>query len=166
MADALLVMYRLTADQAESVNRRRDHAQRNQHEIVHGHHGYQAHVGNSVSPGEAFPMLIVRTWEKVGDIQYVNGQVFLDGNDTLWVTSVRAGTEFGQYATAAEIEAAEKAAAAKAKAAQDAADKAAAAEASKAKAEHEAADKAAVAQQKADDKAEASKGHTQARTRS
>lgn len=55
--------------------------------------GFQVHVGNEVRVGDVVPMLIVKTWE--GDL--VNGQVFLDGNDTLWVTSAHEGPEPGQY---------------------------------------------------------------------
>lgn len=47
--------------------------------------GNSAH-GNYIEVGEHLPMMIVRVWDK--NIGYVNGQVFLDGNDTLWVTSV------------------------------------------------------------------------------
>lgn len=42
--------------------------------------------GNPVDTGDVYPMLITRPW---GDTptSAVNGQVFLDGNDSLWVTS-------------------------------------------------------------------------------
>lgn len=47
-------------------------------------------TGNRAEAGQVYPMVIVRAW---GDQPHsaVNGQVLLDGDDTLWVTSVTAG---------------------------------------------------------------------------
>lgn len=45
--------------------------------------------GNSVSSGDIFPMIIVRVWNF--EPGTVNGVVLLDGNDTLWVSSVIPG---------------------------------------------------------------------------
>ena len=73
-----MVIYKLKASEVIRINARRSDAQ-------------NAHVGNTAV--EEFPMLIVRTWAN----GMVNGQVFLDGNDTLWVTSVTEGTEAGQF---------------------------------------------------------------------
>jgi hypothetical protein len=56
--------------------------------------GAQAHIGNPVMPGDVQPMMIV---EVAGD-QRVNGQVFLDGNDVLWVTDVPEGSGAGMWA--------------------------------------------------------------------
>ena len=53
--------------------------------------------GNSVSAGDVFPMLITRVWGS-DPLAAVNGQVFLDGNDNLWVTSVTCGGGHRQYA--------------------------------------------------------------------
>lgn len=52
--------------------------------------GAQAHIGNDVKAGNVYPMLIVAVW---GDTETsaVNGQVFLDGNDVFWATSVSVG---------------------------------------------------------------------------
>ena len=75
-----MVIYKLKASEVMRINARRSDAQ-------------NAHVGNTVRAIEEFPMLIVRTWEN----GMVNGQVFLDGNDTLWVASVTEGTEAGQF---------------------------------------------------------------------
>ena len=47
-------------------------------------------VGNDPEVGQVYPMLIVRCWGTTAESS-VNGQVFLDGNDTLWVTSVGQG---------------------------------------------------------------------------
>lgn len=48
--------------------------------------GFQTHDGNPVEAGEIYPMVIVRTW---GDkpTSPINGQVLLDGGDSLWKTS-------------------------------------------------------------------------------
>jgi hypothetical protein len=43
-------------------------------------------------------MLITRLWTDAPDEDsVVQGQVFLDGNDSLWVTSVKQGSEPGQW---------------------------------------------------------------------
>ncbi len=48
--------------------------------------GAQAHIGNSVEPGDICPAMVVRVWDsKTGS---VNLQVLLDGSDTYWATSV------------------------------------------------------------------------------
>ncbi len=50
------------------------------------------HVGNPVAVGQVFPMIITRVWDtKPTEESVVQGQVFLDGNDTLWVASVKQG---------------------------------------------------------------------------
>lgn len=80
------VYYWLTAQQAEDTNRRRTY----RGGPVIG----QKHVGNMVAEGDVFPMMIVKVWETdddKADDPAVNGQVFLDGNDVLWVTSVHVG---------------------------------------------------------------------------
>lgn len=48
--------------------------------------------GNSTNPGEVVPMIIVKVWPNS-----VNGQALLDGNDSLWVTSVDEGVARGQW---------------------------------------------------------------------
>jgi hypothetical protein len=52
--------------------------------------GTQLHVGNEHQAGEVVPMIIVRVWGDQPESHF-NGQVFLDGNDTYWVQSVRIG---------------------------------------------------------------------------
>lgn len=47
-------------------------------------------AGNGVSGGEIYPLIITRVWGQAPE-SAVNGQVMLDGNDTLWVTSVQEG---------------------------------------------------------------------------
>lgn len=53
-------------------------------------------AGNGVSEGDVFPMVITRVWNE--DPGTVNGQVLLDGNDALWVTSVMPGEGSCHYA--------------------------------------------------------------------
>lgn len=53
-------------------------------------HGVQPSLGNPVSPGEHVPAMVVRVWpNEFGNNPGVNLQVFLDGNDQLWATSVK-----------------------------------------------------------------------------
>lgn len=75
-----IVTYRLSEQDAVEITQRR---------------GLQVHAvellrGNKVKEGDAFPMMIVRVWDDQPD-SCVNGQVFMDGNDTHWATSVQAG---------------------------------------------------------------------------
>lgn len=89
-----IVLYKLTAEDAEQVNRRRHDAI--SHANIHRERassGAVRHEGNHAAAGDVFPMVIVRVWGATEGTA-VNGQVLLDGNDTLWVTSViQAGTE-------------------------------------------------------------------------
>lgn len=49
--------------------------------------------------GDVLPLLVCRVWpnEFGTDKSGVNGQVFLDGSDSLWVTSVGEGAGEGQW---------------------------------------------------------------------
>lgn len=47
-------------------------------------------AGNPVKEGDTFPAMIVRTWGDAPE-SAVQLQVFLDGNDTHWATSVQVG---------------------------------------------------------------------------
>jgi hypothetical protein len=77
-----IVHYALSAYEAERASLRREVA---------------GDVGNPVSEGDVFPALIVRVW---GDSSQsmVNLQVFLDGSDNRWITSVSVGVGPGTYA--------------------------------------------------------------------
>lgn len=79
------VIYTLSAQDAEEINRRRttgpDIAGRIKEEKWPL--GAQAHIGNSVAEGNEFPAVVVRTWD--GDV--VNLRVILDGSDDYWATS-------------------------------------------------------------------------------
>ena len=48
--------------------------------------GAQAHIGNEAKEGDTFPMLITKCWGDTPTAS-VNGQAFLDGNDVRGVTS-------------------------------------------------------------------------------
>jgi hypothetical protein len=105
------IIYTLSAADAEAINRRRtnggsiaermrmsipavDHAKgdENLEGMVCGWPtGAQAHIGNDVAEGMRFPGVVVRDWQEEGTAAGVeakpNLQVWLDGNDALWVTS-------------------------------------------------------------------------------
>jgi hypothetical protein len=88
------VHLRLSAQCAAKINQRRRDAENNSRsETPRPHDGAQVHVGNPVAEGDEFPMVICRVWSEAT----VNGQVFLDGNDTLWTSSVVEGTEPGTW---------------------------------------------------------------------
>lgn len=113
-----IVLYRLTADDAAQVNRRRTTgasigermkafvttalvnapAGANPEPVqVHAWPaGAQAHIGNEVREGDVFPMMIVKVWGETST-SAVNGQVFLDGNDVFWATSRAAGDGPGTF---------------------------------------------------------------------
>lgn len=98
-----IVLYMLSESDAKAINRRR--ADRlayqanpyNDPRIAKKPTGFQVHAGNPVNAGDVLPMLIVKTWGNTPESP-VNGQVFLDGNDTLWVTSVTAGEGARRFA--------------------------------------------------------------------
>jgi hypothetical protein len=94
-----IVHYTLTELNADTINRRREdylkgpRSSRPEGVVVKGD-GAQVHVGNTARAGQILPLLVVRTLDE----GKVNGQVFLDGNDTLWVTSASEGDGRGQWA--------------------------------------------------------------------
>ena len=97
-----IVHYRLSAEDAVEINRRRTTSGSIRERIDQTFApstppsrpvwplGAQAHIGNAAHEGDTFPMLITKVW---GDTptSAVNGQAFLDGNDVLWVTSASVG---------------------------------------------------------------------------
>ncbi|WP_374978112.1 hypothetical protein ACEYYH_10550 [Microbacterium trichothecenolyticum] len=87
-----IVHYTLSEDDAARINKRRDDAVETAHrnKLNPEATGKQVHIGNRVNAGEVYPMVIVRVWGTT-PTSSVNGQVLLDGNDTLWVTSVSVG---------------------------------------------------------------------------
>jgi|SRR5882724_587214 len=88
-----IVHYVLNEQDAESINRRRTHARAHMHEHNLNATGVIVHVGNEAHAGNIFPMMVVMSWP--GD--YVNGQVYLDGNDVYWATSKKEGDGLGTF---------------------------------------------------------------------
>lgn len=73
------VHYMLTVNDANRINDARSAS-------------YPTIHGNFAHAGDVYPFLVTRLWVVSPDaVQHVNGQVFLDGNDALWVTSVIEG---------------------------------------------------------------------------
>jgi len=94
-----IVHYILSETDAEQINRRRtsrkDIAERinnNEPNNIMWPEGAQAHIGWAVLPGEVFPMIVTKATESI-----VNGQVFLDGNDCLWVVGITQGLAHSQW---------------------------------------------------------------------
>lgn len=115
-----IVQYRLRHSDAEAINRRRADARAHMTEHRENANGVQVHVGNSVRKGDIFPLVIVHVWDNeyadgtrllidgtptppegadyaeedffTPESHYgINGQLILDGNDTLWITSAPEG---------------------------------------------------------------------------
>lgn len=84
-----IVHYVLTEQDAKVVNRRRTTsksiADRSRQLSEKWPEGAQAHIGNEVRAGQEYPMIVVMVLES--DNGSCSGQVFLDGNDVLWVSS-------------------------------------------------------------------------------
>jgi len=79
------VSYRLSEDDVAEIIRERSADSRKR--------------GNTPTVGEALPLVISKIFpdEYGPGIPGVNGQVLLDGNHALWVTSRRDGTEPGTW---------------------------------------------------------------------
>lgn len=92
-----IVRYTLHEADVDAINRRRNDAYNSMAEHRANADGSQIHIGNAVNPDESYPMIITRVWGDQPN-SAVNGQVLLDGNDTLWVTSRGCGDQAGQYA--------------------------------------------------------------------
>lgn len=100
-----IVMYRLTANDAQAINRRRTTGssiyERLNQDPPQWPEGAQAHIGNMARADDIVPLLVTRPWHVPGfytpGTSLLNGQAILDGNDTLWVTSVAEGKEPGQW---------------------------------------------------------------------
>ena len=79
-----IVHYVLSEQDAEAINRRRvTGSGRGKHRVPVG---VQAHVGNPAHEGDVVPAIVV--WADNNEAGTFTGQAFLDGNDTLWITSV------------------------------------------------------------------------------
>lgn len=88
-----IVHYTLTASDADQINRRR--ADTVSHTSTRTPDGAQVHVGNPVNEGHVYPLIITRVWSV--HTGAINGQVLLDGNDSLWVTSRTESKTSGAY---------------------------------------------------------------------
>jgi hypothetical protein len=97
-----IVFFKVTDDHAKKINRRRtsgrsiaDRIAKNDPEEMSSSWpiGAQAHIGTEVSGGCEYPMMITRVWQD----ETVSGQVFLDGNDVLWVQQAAEGIENGRW---------------------------------------------------------------------
>jgi len=84
-----IVHYTLSEQDAAQINKRRSDARNlNAAGVTLASQGLgpQIHIGNPVAAGDVFPAMVVKvhSWS-------ANLQVFLDGNDTFWATSVAEG---------------------------------------------------------------------------
>lgn len=90
----LQVLYQLSEDDANAINKRRFDAERNLPRIHADQVGYIAHTGSFVKAGDVFPGVVVRVFSTVPE---ANLQVWLDGNDAFWALSKRWGFEPGHW---------------------------------------------------------------------
>lgn len=83
-----IVIYRLSGSDANEINRRRTTRTSIADRIKAAiwPEGVQAHIGNPAMAGQEFPMIIVAIDPMSTGIR---GQVFLDGNDVLWIRAER-----------------------------------------------------------------------------
>ncbi len=95
-----IVHYRLKADEAEHVNRRRTTPSSifERIKVLAWPLGAQAHIGFPVAEGDTFPMIVTYPSAPLSAPDMpVNGQVFLDGTDVLWVSGVKVGEGPGTF---------------------------------------------------------------------
>ncbi len=91
-----IVHLRLSDECARSINKRRSDARASI--ISATNSGAIVHSGNAVKEGEIYPLIITRIWsDEPTELTAVNGQIFLDGNDSFWATSVQQGDGAGQW---------------------------------------------------------------------
>lgn len=88
-----IVHYTLSAQDANEINRRRTSAYSIAERIGEDKWplGAQAHIGNQAYAGTVLPMIITAVFSET----LISGQVFLDGNDTIWKTSIFEGEAEG-----------------------------------------------------------------------
>lgn len=79
-----IVLYTLSAYDAEAINRRRADAVTNN--AGQQMSGFVAHVGNQAREGQVFPAFVVADFGNPKNLH-----VLLDGNDTYWATSRTEG---------------------------------------------------------------------------
>ncbi len=87
-----IVHYTLNGYDADMINRRREDSRSHMGEHRDNSNGVILHMGNPVKVGDVYPLIITRVWaEHPVESTSVNGQVLLDGNDSLWVSSIQQG---------------------------------------------------------------------------
>lgn len=98
-----VVHYTLTAQDAESINGRRNDAGAFARSLAggiepgeRGRTGHVLHAGNEATEGDVCAATVVRTFDGAG--QEANLQVCLDGNDAYWATSRSEGDGPGFWA--------------------------------------------------------------------
>jgi hypothetical protein len=85
-----IVHYKLGKGEADQINKRRQDARLSQ--VAQGESGVVVHTGNTARAGDT------RVWsDDPTENTSVNGQVFLDGNDSLWATSRQQGAHDTQW---------------------------------------------------------------------
>lgn len=90
-----IVHYKLSQNDTISINRRRVYYVGNPMP-ENWPEGAQAHVGHQAEIGQVVPLIVVVVWPNADGFN-VNGQAFLDGNDTLWVSGAKEGLGPGQW---------------------------------------------------------------------
>ena len=98
---ASAVLYTLTADDAKTINQRRDdsaayHAKHATPVRIPGDPGatgHVAHTGRHAWEGDQFPGIVTGTWPG----GQVNLQVLLDGSDTFWAQAIHPGDGRGEW---------------------------------------------------------------------
>lgn len=91
-----VVLYKMSSHNASEINRRREHARESMDYHRWKKNGTMVHVGNHITEGDVFPMIVVRVWGNTPDAA-INGKVLLDGSDDYWATSVSVGDKPGSY---------------------------------------------------------------------
>lgn len=91
----LTVLYTLTSQDAEQINRRRTNPNSIADRIEQDKWpmGAQAHIGNRVYADETYPATVVRQWGP----DTVNLKVHLDGTDFYWAPSIINGDDRGEW---------------------------------------------------------------------
>ena len=92
-----IVLYTLSATDAEKINKRLKDAQLAMSQHRTASNGVMVHVGNSVEEGNQFPMIITKVWGS-DESSAFNGQVMLDANHTFWASSTAIGDGPGRCA--------------------------------------------------------------------
>ncbi len=93
LAPGRILHYKLSPNDCARINARRTELMNGSLPLSH------AQEGNAVREGDVVPMIVVRVWpnEFSDGRTGVNGQAFLDGDDTLWVLSAGEGTGLGEW---------------------------------------------------------------------